>query len=240
LRAAASPAIAAALCWLTLALCGCADDVERDALPIEDDFSGACAWVVDEDEDVSLGCKDDQYRVLFKSTERTAKHIVTERLDDPVDSVAVEADVTVQALSGGGSDDFALSGLVCVVSAPAEPSRGYAFFLGADGSGDRGLAIVKVDEADESLEEDGYFEYLLDERSEEVGEVGAATHVRGECRTTDQGVELAMFLNGEQVGTANDPDGLHPFDGLAFLVISPKAGTDVRYDNFAADALGSD
>jgi hypothetical protein len=174
--------------------------------------------------------------VLFKSTERTAKHIVTHRLEDAVDSVAVEADVTLRALPG--ADAGAFSALVCVASPPEEPVRGYAFFVWANEAGGRGFAIVEVDETDESLRQVGFLRYLVDEGSDAAAGVGGTNHVRGECRTTGQEVELAMFLNGSQVGTATDRNGLHPFDGLAFLVLSQNAGTEVRYDNFSAEDLG--
>lgn len=131
------------------------------------------------------------------------------------------------------------SSLGCLISAFGEPFRGYIFVIGTDGTGERGLAIVKVDETDESLRQEGYFEFLTDEQSEAVAGVGGQNHLRGECRTTGEGVELTMFLDGKQVGSASDPNGFHPFDGFAFLVVATKAGTDVRYDNFIAEEVGT-
>lgn len=220
-----------------LVVVGCASEAQREELPIEDDFAGDCNWSEDNDEDVSLGCENGQYRVLFKSTERTAKHIITRRLENPIDSGAVEAEVTLSALPAG-ADDFAFSGLGCVASPPDDPIRGYVFFVGSGGSEERGFAIVKVDETDESLSQESFLEYLADERSDAVAGMGAKNHIRGECRATEQGVELAMFLDGKQVGTASDSNGFHPFDGFAFLVLASKAGTDVRYDNFRGEEIG--
>ena len=172
--------------------------------------------------------------VLIKSTEHTAEaeRIITHALEPPVDSVAVEADITLRALSGANADDSVFSGLACMGS---PSSNGYAFFVGADGTGVRRFAIVKVDETNPSLSQ--VVDYFVDERSDAVAGVGATNHVRGECRTNGQEVELTMFLNGNQVGTASDPDGRHPFNGLSFLVLSPNPGTDVRYDNFSAENL---
>lgn len=221
-----------------LVVVGCASEAEREELPLEDDFSGDCSWSEENDEDVSLGCEDDQYRVLFKSTERP-RHIITRRIGDPIDSGAVEADVTLNALPGAGADDFALSGLGCVASPPDDPTRAYAFSVLSTGSEEHAFAIIKVDETDESLRQDRFQEILVLEPSDAVAGVGAKSHIRGECRATGQGVELAMSLDGKQVGTASDPNGFHPFDGFAFLVAASKAGTDIRYDNFRGDEVGT-
>jgi len=208
--------------------------VQSLELPIEEDFDGEyCSWPQVDYDYLTVGCEDDQYMVLFKS-EQTAKHILTHSLEPPVDSVAVEADITLRALSGANADGSVLSGLACWVS---RLGNGYAFFVGADGTGVRRFAIVKYDEADPSLGEAAFFHYFVDERSDAVAGVGATNHVRGECRTNGQVVELTMFLDGNQVGTASDPDGRHPFNGLSFLVLSPNPGTDVRYDNFSAENL---
>jgi len=220
-----------------LAVIGCGGEGQKAELPIEDDFSGDCQWSQDKDEDVSLGCEDGQYRVLFKSTERTGKHRIGLYLDESVDSEAIEADVTLRALPGAGADDSAFYGLACMVSPRAAPSRGYVFFVGSIGSGERGFAIVKIDETDESLRREGFYQYLADEQSDAVAGTGETNHLRGECRSTEQGVELAMYLNGKQVGRASDPNGFHPFDGFALLVQASGAGTDVRYDNFKVEEV---
>jgi hypothetical protein len=234
---AASLSRVAALCGLVALLVGCASKVHREQLPIEDDFSGDCKWSEDDDEDVSLGCEDGEYRVLFKSTERTAKHVIFRRLEEPIDSAAVETDATLRAFPGTGADRFEFEGVGCVASPPGHPTRGYLFVVGLAGPEERGFAIVRIDETDQSLREQGYFRNLVDQQSEAVAGIGAQNHIRGECRATKQGVELAMYLNGEQVGTATDPDGFRPFEGFAFFVFASKAGTDVRYDNFSAEEI---
>ena len=220
--------IGTALCWLTLVLVGCDSDVPDLELPIEEDFDGEyCSWPEGDLDDVTIGCEDDQYMVLFKRTEQTAEAdpIITQTLEPPVDSVAVEADITLRALSGANADDSVFAGLACMGS---PSSHGYAFFVGADGTGVRRFAIAEVN---------GTVDYFVDERSDAVAGVGATNHVRGECRTNGQVVELTMFLNGSQVGTASDPDGRYPFNGVDFLVLSPNPGTEVRYDNFSAENL---
>ena len=76
---------------------------------------------------------------------------------------------------------------------------------------------------------------MLDEA---VAEVGKTNRLRGECRATDDGVELAMYIDGQQVGTATDPEGFRDFGAFGFVVISTRVGTDIRFDNFEADELG--
>jgi hypothetical protein len=231
-----SPSAVAALCGLVVLLVGCASKVQREQLPIKDDFSGECNWSEDNDEDVFLGCEDGEYRVLVKSTERTAKHIVFRRLEEAIDSAAVESDATLHAFPAG-ADRFEFEGLGCVASPPDAPTRGYLFVVGLAGLEERGFAIVRIDETDESLREQGFFRNLVDEQSDLVAGIGEKNHIRGECRATEKGVELAMYLDGKQVGRATDPNGFRPLEGFAFFVFTSKAGTDVRYDNFSAEEI---
>ena len=58
--------------------------------------------------------------------------------------------------------------------------------------------------------------------------------IRGDCETTDDGVDLTMYLDGEQVGNVSDHAGFRPFKALGFFVLSSEVGTDVRFDNFEA------
>jgi len=132
----------------------------------------------------------------------------------------------------------AFSGVGCIASGANERGRGYVFFVAAIGEV-TGYALVRLDETDKSLREDEYFKYLADAASDVVADPGESNHIRGECRATEDGVNLAMFVTGKQVATASDPNGFHPFDGLAFEVLAPESQTDIRYDNFRAENIGS-
>ena len=96
------------------------------------------------------------------------------------------------------------------------------------------IAVVKIDETDESVREQYYLRALLDEESEAVAAVGGTNRIRGDCETTDDGVDLTMYLDGEQVGNVSDHAGFRPFKALGFFVLSSEVGTDVRFDHFEA------
>ena len=126
-----------------------------------------------------------------------------------------------------------MQGIGCWASGFDEPGRGYLFLISPHLGG---IAIVGQDETNKSLEDDFYLD-PLDERSDAVAGVGATNKIRSECPGQADGVHLTMFLNGRQVAETTDPTGFHPFEAYGFAVISTKAGADIRFDNFLAEAL---
>ena len=214
----------------------CAEQVARSDLPITDDFSGDCdGWSEDNDEHIALGCEDGVYRAVFKRTDERLHHLIPRRTEEPSSSVSVEADATLQAFPGGLGESFEVHGAGCWASGFDAPAQGYLFLVSPSANA---LAIVRHDETDERLRNQFYFRAFVDEESDAVAAVGETNRLRGECRATDDGVELTMYLDGEQVGTATDPDGFHDFEAFGFVVISTRVGTDIRFDNFEAAELG--
>lgn len=220
---------------VALALVGaCGGEVARSDLPITDDFSGSCRWSEDNDEHISLDCQEGTYRALFKRTDERVHHVVPRRIAQSVASATVEADVTLRAFPGGSSEDFQAHGVTCLASPEGAPIQGYSFLVAPSV---RGIAIVKHDETDASLEEQFYLRALVDEQSGAVPSVGETTRIRGDCRADGEGVELTMYLDGKEVARAHDPSGFAQFEGLGFVVMSTRVGTEIRFDDFKADAL---
>ena len=205
---------------------------------MRDDFAGDCeSWSHHEDENVSVGCKDGEYRVLFKSTKQQSKHLIYRRSEEDVSSVTVEAEATLRAFPNASANDLEFHGVACFISPPNAPAQGYAFFVDPKR---RALAIMKLDETDKSLAKQGFFIFLAEKRSEAVGGVGEKNRIRGECRATeDDRIALKMYLEGQQVAAASDAHGFSGFQSFGFFVFSTKAGTDLRYDNFRAARLGT-
>jgi hypothetical protein len=219
---------------VVLLFAGCAGEAQREELPIQNDMSGDCGWPEATDQDLSLSCEDGHYRVFLGSVERTSKHIVEKHFKSPVESVAVEVDSILRRLPNAGG---VLAGVGCVASGPEEPIQGYVFFLGAEGERS-GFAIVKVDETDDTLEQQGFLEVLTEGTSDAVEGVLGNNHVRGECRVTDSGVDLLVLLDGDQLARATDQDGFAPYDGAGLLVQATSAGTEIWFDNFRAEEIG--
>lgn len=216
-------------------LCACASEPERRALPISDDFSGECDWVEDDDEHISLGCDDGGYRALFKRTDERLHHVIFKRIEDPSHFVSVEADATLRVFPQGSSVDFQAHGVGCFASPAGERAQGYLFLVAP---GVRSVALVRIDEEDESLREQFYFRALVDEESEHVAAVGGTNRIRGKCQAADDGVEVTMYVDGKVVGQVRDPKGFRPFEAFGLIVISSKGGTDVLFDNFKAEEIG--
>ncbi len=101
----------------------------------------------------------------------------------------------------------------------------------------RCLAIVRNDETDEQVQKRLSFQALIDQRRSLLP--GRTNRIRGECRRTEDGVELTMYLDGRGVGTARDRNGFGSFEAFGFVVISSEPGTDVRFDDFEADPLAA-
>ncbi len=230
------PAATLAVCvGLGLLVGGCAEEVRRSSLPISDDFSHECFWSEDDDEDISLACEGEEYRVLYKRADERLHHMMPRRIEEPVSSAGVEAAATLRAFPGRSDEDFEAHGVGCWSSPVEGPSQGYLFLVAPKV---RAIAIIRNDETDEKLQKQLFFQALVDEESDAVAPAGRTNRIRGECRTTEDGVELTMYLDGQEVGTAVDRNGFRSFEAFGFVVISSEAGTDVRFDDFEAEELG--
>jgi hypothetical protein len=215
---------------------GCStNEVGRSDLPIESDFSECDGWSTDEDEHISMGCENGQYRVLIKDASTKVSDIIPRRSKDAVDSVAVQADVVFQTAPGvPGKRLGPIAGVGCWVSGVNDPARGYYFAL-APGQGG---AILRVNETDKSLEKQFFLRDIADTEPSAVKEVGEVNHLRGECRPSgSDGVDLTMWVNGEQVAEANDPSGFLGYEAFGFATYSSERGSDFRFDNFVAEEL---
>jgi hypothetical protein len=223
----------ALLLALVVGLAGCANEVRRTGLPIEDDFSGGCDWAQDDTEDVSLSCESGEYRVLLKRTDRTPFHVIPRRVDQPVDSATVEADAKLVTF-GGDENDFEGDGVTCWASRPNDPTQGYAFVVRPGA-----YAILREDEKDQRLSGQLYFRAFKDSNSDAVAGLGKVNRLRGQCRARGGRVELAMWVNGRRLATATDRAGFESFNGFGFVVLGSVPGTQVSFDNFRAAELGT-
>jgi hypothetical protein len=233
-RRALAPALLAGC--LVVLVGACAEEVARGDLPISDDFSGDCdGWSADNDEHIALGCEDGAYKAVFKRADERPHHMIPRRTEEPSSSVGVEADATLQAFTGDTGESFEGHGVGCWSSPADELAQGYLFVVSPSV---QAFAIIRHDETDESLRNQFYFRPLIEEESEAVAAIGETGRLRGECRATDDGVELTMYLDGQQVGTVTDPRGFRDFEAFGFVVISTEAGTEIGFDNFEAEELG--
>ena len=227
-------AVVSALVATVLVPVGCASDVERKELPIESDFSDACDWNQDDDEDIFLGCEEGAYHARFKRTDKRIQHVIPRRLDTPAESMRVESDLTLAKYEGGG-DDFELQAIGCLSSGFREPVQGYLFGVSTEV---HGIAILKVDETDESLKNSFYFRALVDEESRAVAGARERMRIEGECRPEGDAVLLTMSIDGQEVADARDPAGFAPYDAAALVVLSTKSGTEMVYDNVRIKEAG--
>ena len=227
--------IAALLGGLTL-LAACGGDVARSDLPLEDDFSGGCSWSEDNDENISLGCEDGEYRVRYKRTDERINHVIPKRIEQPVDSAAVEADATLAAFPDGSAADGQFHGVFCIASAFDEPSQGYMFVVSPI---QKAIAILKVDETDQSLREQYYMMALVDEESDAVAGVGGTNRIRGECISTGDGVDLTMSLDGKKVAEAHDSKDFGAYDGFGLFTLSTRPRADIRFDDFRVEEVSA-
>lgn len=224
------------LAAIALGLSGCANGTEEQSgLPMEDDFSGECSWSDTDDEQIRLACEGGEYSVLYRRVDEQVHHMMRQPVEEPVTSLSVEADARLEAFPGGSSEDLQAHGVGCWATPVGEPGQGYLFIvlpsLGA-------FAIFLQDE--ELAPEESPLVPLVDEESDAVPPPGEMTQIRAECKATDDGVDLTMFLDGEEVGSASVPGeiGAAGFQAVGFSTFSTKADTEIRFDNFRAEELG--
>jgi hypothetical protein len=218
-----------ALCGLLFAAActaGCGSQ-----LPLEDDFAGSCDWSQDEDDDVQEGCTEGQYRIFFKSTAHYASTHATLRLDEPVSSIGLEADVSVLAAPKASPEDPAATGLTCEADPNARSEQRCVFYVALQ---PQSFGIEKIDKANRRSRTlaHGFLP------SEAIFGIGGTSRMRAECGRDGEQVKLTMLLDGREIKEVTDPDGFPGLIGFGFTAISPKAASsDFRYDNFAAEEL---
>lgn len=221
-----------AAAWLAAAgaslaiLAGCGP-VGGDAaeLPLRDDFGGQCRWAQASSAAAVLGCVEGRYRVLVKRSERpVAAHRTIERTP----AVRIEAEATFQSgppvLSGS---ERAVYGVGCWTRVNGD---GYLFLVSPAGF----ALIARV------KREVGGFETLAetDEALAEPLVPGESVRVRADCLAPKgEAGRLVLAVNGRIVLAAADPDRPSSFGDLGFYVASTSDGTEVRFDDLAADRL---
>jgi len=200
---------------------GCGGTEESAGLPLRDDFSDCSAgWSSDEDEFVSLSCDGGAYRVLIKDPRPQTARIFLEK---GVPTLSVEADATRKAgPEAGGLDSFLVYGVGCWRT----KSDGYVFLMSPDGAWGIEKA-TKGDSTPTTLAES--------ESANAIPGLAPTNRIRAVCVGGGQKpTRLALYLNGEEVGSAEDAGGLDSFTGLGFTVLTNERGADVRFDNLVA------
>lgn len=223
MRASRLSGLAACLSGFALVAVGCAEEVVTDELPIHDEFSGDCEWAEEEQDSLSIACRDGEYRILLDGSKVNQSQAFYRVLDAPARSVNVEADVLVRAFpEPQQSEAYEFHGIACWAS--VDPGRGYLFLIDPSASE---FGIAKMDE--------GGLSFLIDRTSDAVDGIGETNRIGADCRPTQGGVDLTMSVNGEQVWATVDPNGFEPFEAVGLYADSTKSGTDLRYDNFSAE-----
>ena len=223
------------LAAVALALSGCGNgSEEQSGLPMEDDFSGQCSWSETDDEQIRLACEGGEYTVLYRQVDGQPHHVMRQPVGEPVTSVSVEADARLEAFPGGSNEDFQAYGVGCWATPVGGPGRGYLFIILPS------LSAFAILLQDDELAPEESLVFLVDEESDAVSPPGETTQIRAECKAADDGVDLTMFLDGEEVGSASAPGeiGAAGFQAVGFSTFSARTGTDIRFDNFRAEELG--
>jgi hypothetical protein len=138
-------------------------------------------------------------------------------------------------------DNLALQGVGCWASGRGEPVLGYVFALAALGDGSRRILIGRHNEDDPELQGNPLrMEALVDEEVDTLPPLGTATDLRGECRKTEDSVELALYVDGAKLAEATDTrdaPNINAFVAYGFMAFASKAEADVRYDDFVAEEV---
>ncbi len=202
--------------------CGFVAPSEKDepGLPFADDFSSqACHWQTATDPFVSLGCVHGEFRVLIKrlGVPQNVRRFVA----NGVPSLRVEADTTRRA-----GTQIVLYGTSCWSS----QEKGYILGVSAGGA----WAIFRIDVNANPIQTS-----LAESPSTNAVPGFAKTNrVRCDCISgAGKQTTLILYVNGAKIATARDRHGLGPLKGYGFFVITTKAGSDVRFDNFAARTI---
>jgi hypothetical protein len=201
--------------------CGGMEKPKPSGLPLKDDFSDCSSgWSTDTDEFVSLNCTGGAYRILIKNPQPQNARIF---FSEGAPSLSVETDTTRRAGPRTvGIDRFLVYGVGCWRS----QAEGYVFLISPDGAWGMEKA-TKGSSRPTTLTES--------ETPNAIPGLATTNRIRGVCVGGGQEpTTLALYVNGNRIGSAEDRNGFDSFPGFGFVVLSSQGGTDVRFDNLVA------
>jgi hypothetical protein len=207
-----------------------------EELPIRDDFQGECAWPQEISANDEVSCAEGHYKILIKTANSSSW--VPRRTKRGYRSVSVSAEAT--QLDPPSSDGSTLQGVGCWASARGEPILGYILGLYALGDGTGGYLIARHNESDEQLKQTLYIDPLVDKESDALPALGSPAKVRGECRKTENSVELALYVDGVKVAAATDTHdaaAINAFVAYGFYAFTTTPEIDFRYDDFVVEEI---
>ena len=190
--------------------------------PIEimhEDFAhGVGPWPTADDQYVKIQAADGGYQIFVKdpSFPQEARH----PLHPALPSVRFEADVTQQT----GSAVSEAHGLSCYQSATA----GYLFLVNPAGH----YVILKVING-----KTGDRVALAQGESGSILGIGATNHLRIDCLTAHGATTLVLWVNGQKVAQAQDPQAGEPFARIGFAVFASQPDTSVIFAQASAFRL---
>lgn len=209
----------------SLVVAGCGGSSKPTSLPVKDDFSDcSTGWSTDTDKFVALGCTDGAYRVSIKNPLLPQNARIF--FGKGATSLNIEADAARRAGPRKvGGNEFLAFGVGCWASLV----HGYLFIISPDGF----WGIEKITSGSsvpmplaESVTTDA------------LPGLMATNRIRGVCvGGGPKATTLALYVNGERIASAEDPDGFGSFPGFGFFVFSSASGADVRFDNLVAREL---
>jgi hypothetical protein len=140
-----------------------------------------------------------------------------------VRSLSVSTDTTRRAgPKTVGIGKFLIYGVGCWRS----QAEGYLFLISPDGA----WAIEKATKASSTPAT-----LAESETPNAIPGLATTNRIRGVCVGGGQEpTTLALYVNGNRIGSAEDPNGFDSFPGFGFSVLSIQGGTDVRFDNLIA------
>jgi hypothetical protein len=187
---------------------------DASATLVEEDFSsGAASWATLDDETVSLAAVDGAYRFRTK-TAKPQWSLVDARPGGT--AIAVESDAILQ--TGGATTAY---GVVCYGERDDE---GYNLAVSYDGR----YSLIR--------ERRGELE-TIEEGDAELPGGGLPLRLRAACATERERTRLALFVNGEEIASAEDDALVGRFEIAGLYVKSDAGGATVVFDDFRAERL---
>jgi hypothetical protein len=213
-------ALSALLVASGLALAACStSELGGAALPLEEDFSGACAWPEEESAHSIIGCFAGTYRIIVKDR---YGQLSLYGLGTKTDALHFEADGRVLR---GPRPPFATSKYLSYgVGCWADDDRGYVLSVSPDG-----LYAILRDEPDTDR-----FALLAERAS--ATRAPRTARIAADCVARGGVTSLVLSLDGEEVLVARDENGYAGFQSVGFLLDASEEA-EVRFDAAAAREL---
>ena len=181
---------------------------------LQDDFSNdASGWPGVRTDEGTTDYENGVYRILVNL--KNDDYFATPGLTSLPNDVRVEVDAT--KVAGSDNNDF---GILCRYQ---DNNNVYQFVVSSDGY----VGILKL--------EDGSMQSISAEtliESSAVNTGNAQNHIRADCI----GEMLALYVNGQQVSTAQDTTFLRGGEVGVFAGTYDTPGTDIHFDNFIVTA----